>query len=258
MKKLLILAAIIMLTATQTIAASASALKIEKAMVAKAKQVYKCKYVYSPIIIDGIISDDAWKYAKSVDFLLCPDLAMPSDKTRGWVMWDAKYLYVAYKAYDNDIWSLYTKRDSWCYEEDCLEIFFWPDASKGTYYNFEINIIGTIYDSYNRKRFAGGSEIKRWSAWNAENAKVATHIYGILNNPYDIDKYVTMELRIPFSDLPSLKGKSPKNGDLWKFTLARCNYSVDLQKGHEETCSAAISRYDFHHFYEYQPLMFIK
>ena len=258
MKKFLVFALVLLSNAIQAIAADAPAIEVNQANFAKAKEVYKCKYAYSPITIDGIISDDAWKYAKPVDFHTPINMNTPIDKTRGWLLWDDNYIYVAFKSYDKDIWSLFTKRDSWAYQEDCLETFFWTDFSKGTYYNFEITVTGTIYDSFNRKRFGGGAEIRRWSAWNAENLKVATHTYGTLNNPYDKDKYVTMEVKIPFSDLPTLKGKSPKQGESWKFTLARCNYSVDLPIGHEETCSAPLTKFDLHYYYDYQTLLFVK
>ena len=55
-----------------------------------------------------------------------------------------------------------------------------------------------------------------------------------------------MEVAIPFAELPSLAGKSPRNGDTWLFHLARYDYSVYLPKGPELTSCAPLSIVDFH------------
>jgi hypothetical protein len=98
----------------------------------------------------------------------------------------------------------------------------------------------------------------RWIAWNAKNAKTDVKVFGALNDPDDKDKYVTMELRISFADLPSLKGKLPKVGDNWKFSLFRTNYSVNLPVGVESSVTSPMSKNDFADFNEWVLLKFVK
>ncbi len=71
-----------------------------------------------------------------------------------------------------------------------------------------------------------------------------------LNNPEDRDEYWQLEAAIPFTSLPTLKGKIPKNGDTWLFHLSRYDYSVYLPGGVELSSCALLTRVDFHRYEE--------
>ncbi len=217
---------------------------------------YPCRFVKNPILIDGTLGDPSWQQAVELGFQTPVTHETPISKTVGRILWDKYYLYVGYKAWDKDIWSYFTERDSTTCQEDCLELFFQPNPDKEPYYNFEINALGTIYDALNLKRDAGGGDAHRWCRWNIGDIKVAIHIEGEINNPDVIDEYWQMELAIPFAELPTLGGKPPKTGDTWKFHLARYDYSIHLPKGVELSSTAALSIVDFHYLPEWQTLKF--
>jgi hypothetical protein len=162
---------------------------------------------------------------------------------------------VGIKAYDQDIWSLLTERDSQTCLEDCLEIFFKTDPDGDPYYDFEINALGTVFDAFIAKRNAAGN-MKRWTAWNCEGLKTAIVIKGTLNNWHDKDEYWTLEAAIPFKALPTLAGKAPAKGARWLFHLARYDYSVYLPKGVELSSCARLSKVDFHFSEDWLPLVF--
>lgn len=221
-------------------------------------RTYPCFYTDEHLKIDGCLSETAWKKAPVLDFFV-PRTGKPAvSKTEGRVLWNSKYLYIGFKAYDRDIWGYLTKRDSPTYFEDVLEVFIKPDLKTklDCYYNFEINALGTVYDAFNVSRNAGGKDQHRWARWNCRGLKTGITIAGTLNNCEDEDEYWQMEAAIPFASLPALKGKCPQPGDLWKFHLARYDYSVYLRNGVELSSCARLTRADFHNVNEWRLMRF--
>lgn len=222
----------------------------------KKGKVYTCLYTRQAIKTDGLLNEPAWEKAETLSFVLPVTHKKPLSRTEGKLLWDNNYLYVGFKAYDKDIWSYFKERDSTTCDEDVLEVFIKTDPGKDPYYNFEINALGTVYDAFNIKRGAGGSDHHRWSRWNCRGLKVGVKIEGTLNNPEDEDEYWQLEVAIPFSSLSTLKGKRPKPGDRWLFHLARYDYSVYLPDGVELSSCAPLSAVSFHKYEDWISLKF--
>lgn len=214
---------------------------------------YICKHTSSRIRVEGKLEDPAWQNAENINFYIPGTLAEPISKTEAKILWDDDYLYVGFKAYDKDIWSYFTEQNSQTCLEDCLEFFFKPFSDQNSYYNFEINALGTVYDALNLKRGAGAH---RWAMWDCENLKLGVYINGEINNPDVVDDYWQLELGIPFASLPTLNGEIPKNGDVWKYHVARYDYSIHLPDGVELSSCAPFSRADFHRYEEWPTLRF--
>lgn len=224
------------------------------------KPTYFCPFITEEITVDGMLDEVNWKKAEILNFMVRVTDETPFSKTEGRLLWDDKYLYVGFKAYDKDIWSYLTERDSDTSGEDVLETFFKTDPSmKEPYYNFEINALGTVYDAFNHaKREAGGGWFHRWKMWDCEGLKVAVKIKGTLNNLQDADQYWQMEVAIPFASLPTLKGKSPRAGDIWIFHLARYDFSVYLPEGIELSSCVHLTEGGFHDYRDWINLKFVK
>lgn len=217
---------------------------------------YRCGFIDEPIIVDGVLDELVWQQALPMGLVLPVSHAEPISKTEAKLLWDKNYLYVGFKAHDKDIWSYLAERDSLTCSEDVLEVFIKPDADKDGYYNFEINALNTVYDAFNLKRNAGGSDHHRWSRWNCEGLKSAVSIKGTLNDPNDVDEYWCLEVAVPFAGLPSLAGRTPENGDVWKFHLARYDYSIYLPEGVELSSCAPFTKVDFHRYEDWRELRF--
>ncbi|MCK5595453.1 carbohydrate-binding family 9-like protein [bacterium] len=226
----------------------------------KIPQVYNCHQTTGEIKIDGVLDEPDWQKADSLSFFNLTRTKiqnyLPAESsTIGKLLWDKDYLYVSFKAYDKDIWGYYTKRDDTTYREDVLEIFLKPDAQKESYYNFEINALGTVYDAFNFKRsFAGGS--RRWGKWDCEGLRTGIRIKGNLNNWKDEDEYWQLEVAIPFSAFKEVTSV-PKSGDEWCFALCRYDYSVYLKQGRELSSTAKLSKLNFHLWEDYDRLLFV-
>ncbi len=249
---LLISSALALLTGCVGLKATANKL------VVSTKEAYYCSFTTDPIRVDGILDEPAWEKAKSIELnnLMWPDTyKKPISKTEARLLYDDNYLYVGFKAYDQDIYSLYTERDSDTCLDDVLEVFFKTDPDKDPYYNFEINALGTVLDGFCGKRGADGG-FRRWRLWNCEGIKIAIGLKGTLNNWEDKDEYWILEVAIPFAELPTLYGQAPKKGDTWLFNLTRYDYSVYLPEGRELMSYAPLSKLDFHHYEDWCKLIF--
>lgn len=221
------------------------------------RDTYDCLHISQPITVDGLLDEPPWQRAPLVDFRIPVTLEKPLSETEARLLWDDDYLYVGFKAYDKDIYSHFTERDSTTCYEDVLEVFFKTDPARDPYYNFEINALNTVYDAFTIKRGAGGPDHHRWSRWNCTGLKSAVVIQGTLNNPEDVDEYWQLEVAIPFAGLPTLSGRPPTPGDQWLFHLARYDYSVYLPEGLELSSCAPLSQVDFHRYEDWIPLKFV-
>ena len=224
----------------------------------KPKETYDCHYTARPIKIDGQLNEPQWRQADLVNFRIPVTLKDPLSKTEGRLLWDEHYLYVAFKAFDKDIYSYFTERDSPTCHEDVLEVFIKTHPEKEPYYNFEINALNTVYDAFNIKRNAGGEDHHRWSRWNCNGLKSAVLINGTLNDPKDIDEYWQLEVAIPFDELPTLESRPPVAGDEWSFHLGRYDYSVYLPDGVELSSCAPCSEVNFHRYEDWITLRFVR
>ncbi|NVM05032.1 MAG: hypothetical protein HWN67_22105, partial [Candidatus Helarchaeota archaeon] len=72
--------------------------------------VYHCYKTSEEIIIDGNITEDAWKKAEEAQFVNF-DGSVPEQKTTFKWLWDDVYLYGAFHVEDKDIWSTKTVYD---------------------------------------------------------------------------------------------------------------------------------------------------
>jgi len=223
----------------------------------KIPQTYNCHQTTGEIKVDGVLDELDWQKADSLSFFSLTRTKLqnhfPAESpTIGKLLWDKDYLYVSFKAYDKDIWGHYTKRDDTTCREDVLEIFLKPDAQKDSYYNFEINILGTVYDAFNVRRGAG----YRWKKWNCEGLKIGIKTKGTLNDWKDKDEYWQLEVAIPFSAFKEVTFV-PKSGDEWSFALCRYDYSVYLKQGVELSSTAKLSKLNFHLWEDYDRLLFV-
>jgi len=229
---------------------------IRKAMIDEA---YCCVFTEIPVTVDGLLTEAVWSRAKLTPFVTPMSLEKPISKTEAWMAYDKDYLYVAFKAYDRDIWGLVTERDSGVSGEDVLEVFFKTHPARDPYFNFEMNIRGAVTDAFNVKRNAAVN-YKRWSQWDCAGLKMASTFKGTVNDWKDEDEFWILEAAIPFAEIPTLAGRSPARGDQWLFTLSRIDYSIYLPDGRETSASAPITVQHppgaFHWYEDWRKLIF--
>lgn len=175
-----------------------------------------------PPVIDGVLDDPAWAKALTYEGMYPFNTKdyVASPKTVWKVTWDDSHLYIAWDCEDKDLSDPVRERDGAVWADDCVEVFILPDMRFRAYWELVIGPSGSIYDSI---------QCKEWDKWGcnqrtAENIaglKVGITLRGTLNQHDDVDEGYTVEVAVPFSELPGYSRAQPKVGDNLHFMLVR-------------------------------------
>ncbi|MEN6385126.1 MAG: carbohydrate-binding family 9-like protein, partial [Phycisphaerales bacterium] len=170
--------------------------------------------------IDGNLADAMWSEAVKLQ-LYNSTAGKLVNETQAFAAYDGQNLYLAFKCYENQMdkmaktWNHVEERDNGIWEDDCVEIFIDPIASKtGSIYQFIVNSSSVIFDSKH-------GEVN----WDSD-IEVSTGCY---------DKYWTVELSIPLLDF----GYIPQGGERW-----RMNFGRDEKPAKERSGLSATGRVD--------------
>jgi hypothetical protein len=107
-----------------------------------------------------------------------------------------------------------------------VKVFIDPDADGFGYFEFHVNPINNIFDSWYDQGFRlkwADQERGPHVVWACPGFVSATHIDGTLNAPHDTDRGWSVEMAIPWEAFaPQVKGDCPpKPGDTWSAHLGR-------------------------------------
>ena len=174
--------------------------------------------------------------------------------TRVASLWDDERFYVAYWIEEPQVRATLTKRDSFVWNDNDVELFV---AGDDCYYELEINAFGTVYEAFfvwqdalvrgsrfdragfdpmgrNVDLLGGFQDASRWGRhprgrrfafldFDLAGLETAVKVDGAINDPATIDRGWTVEMALPWKSIASLfDGRSlpPGEGD----TL-RCDFS---------------------------------
>ena len=204
--------------------------------------------------MDGKLDEPAWqKVPRGPRFRDLVSNEPRVHDTRAAVMWDDEYLYVGYWVEEPFVRGTLTRRDSHIYTNNDVELFI---AGKDTYYEFEINSLGTIYEvffiwqeAYDKVPYAEDPALTkqhlrgfngvgfnnhprgpRWGswAWDFPGLKTAVWVDGTCNNDNDRDRGWTVELAYPWKGMKWLaaadkRALPPNEADVWRIDFTRFN-----------------------------------
>lgn len=132
---------------------------------------------------------------------------------------------------DNGIYCLYVSEDSLItstlredfadiYNEDVVEVFFWPNEASNIYfeyelspYNYELPILVPNYDG----KFLG------WRPWHYEGDRLTKHAASIQKTNGKPNSWIA-EFFIPYKLLTPLQNIPPKSGTTWRANFYRIDY----------------------------------
>jgi hypothetical protein len=212
---------------------------------------YTAYRVDAPPTIDGRLNEVCWQQApRSPRFVDLVSGAPTVHDTRVAVLWDDDNLYVGFWVEEPFVEATLTERDSLVYNDNDVEVFI---AGQDSYYEFEINAFGTIYEVFfiwedALGEFSGldqdtpgarpwngvgftdhprGSRIGFWE-WDFPGLRSEVAIDGTLNDNSDRDRGWTAELAFPWEGMKALAaadGRSlpPFDGDAWRMSFSRFN-----------------------------------
>ena len=129
--------------------------------------------------------------------------AQGTEVRSAWTDSDWRILFVCK---DRDPWATLTERDAPLFQEETVEVFLDSVADLGTYYEIEINPIGTILDIVFRRSRSG---YKGDWAWNCAGLRSAARL---------VPEGWAAELAIPFAEVAT---GTPRTGTIWRANFCR-------------------------------------
>jgi hypothetical protein len=151
-----------------------------------------------PIAIDGKIDEKEWEGALKVslgpfaptadedDRKKMPQAFGPEQRTQARLLWDEKFLYIAFECETKDVWARDLPRDDErLAQTPCVEVFLDPDNAEHTYYEFEFSAANRQADY-----FCYIPEIPQWvpaptmrefvnlAGWDSKNLQSAVSVQG--------------------------------------------------------------------------------
>lgn len=195
------------------------------------------------INLDGRMTERAWQRSRATSRWVNPVNGEAIDGQDTWakLIWSDTHLYVGVRARDRDVWATMQERDLNLWEEEVIEVFIDADGSGDNYIELQVNPINTLFDAH----FAdpGDRDLESARAFNMANLESAVHVQGTVNRREDRDIYWSIEMAIPWSEIPDLQG--PPNNAM---TLRANLYRYDRPSDDETfaTAWAPVGRGSFH------------
>jgi hypothetical protein len=196
---------------------------------------YTAPYVVTPPLIDGRRGGDAaWDGAAwSEPFVDIEGDRRPAPAflTRVMMAWDSTALYVYADMEEPHLWGTITQRDAVIFHDNDFEVFLDPDGDGRTYFELEINALGTVWDLFLPLAYRHGGRAR--DAWDITGLRSAVGLHGTLNHPADRDTGWSVELAIPWADLrqPEVTTPVPRAGDVWRVNFSRVQWRLTVLDG---------------------------
>ncbi|QGY45736.1 hypothetical protein GM418_19285 [Maribellus comscasis] len=180
----------------------------------------------SKITIDGIAKETDWsKTERLSDFgdIRGNEWPEPFLQTDVKLLWDNENIYVFAKLEEPNLQGEMTKRDELLFNENVFEIFIDPDCDTHNYFEYEVNVLNTLFDLFLTRSYRDGG--MALFTWDSPGFQSAVKTKGTINNSTDKDKSWTVEMKIPFADLRSADAvKIPQDKEIWKVNLMRVEW----------------------------------
>jgi len=160
-----------------------------------------CMTIDTPIVIDGVLDDAAWKQATKVGQFMRLDEDQPAQNpTDAYICRDDDNFYVAFRCHESEMDKLKAKqnlRDAvGLFKEDSVEVFLSSNEDGSDYLRFATNALGTQVDSKGFTMFFDAQ-------WQCA--------------AYKGEDFWSVEFRLPFSSL--VRPLQP--GTPWRLNLTR-------------------------------------
>jgi len=222
---------------------------------------YTCRRATSAIAIDGTPREAAWESAERINDLSHVSGASKDEnvvlKTEARLLWDAKYLYVAFIFVESEISAKLSKRDAELWQEDCTGIFLstgqtlGATSKSGVYYKIQVNPLNTVHDAkiVHWSEKVTDDELKAAPLWNCSDLRTAVRAIEPKQQQKKVQIWL-VEMAIPFVNL----GAVPSVGDTWKMNVCR----IDKARPIPRTLSWAPVERWFHEPARFGNLKFVR
>ena len=180
-------------------------------------------------VINGHLNEPVWQRAKSVwlkDNRSGESVTDARVTTRVMTCYDDSTLYIAFICKDPDIWTSYTQRDEYLWQEEAVEVFIDVDDEPDTYVEIEVSPANVLFDSYIIDPV--NIDIPATAAYDLSGIRTAVVVNGTLNKRDDTDVSWFVEIAVPFRDLVNDKIKSVSSRTNFRINFYRLDKNTDM------------------------------
>ena len=180
----------------------------------------------------------------------------PTNRTRVKLLYSAKGLYLLFNAADQKLTATFDRDFANLWEEDCFELFLWPDEKQPNYFEYEISPLGKelplMISTQDGQR-------RRWQPWYfdqdggeaSRKTRRATSTTGPKQSGAAIQGWQA-EVFIPYGMLQPLTNVPPKPGSKWRANL----YRMDHDEGRPSAWSWVPVGRSFHELAKFGTLVY--
>lgn len=206
------------------------------------RAIYTIKKTAAAPVIDGTINDSCWKDLPAIDFVLLKDGGRTKNQTSVRLVYDDKYLYISFECQDTDAASRVKNFDGPVMTDgEFVSLFI--DAGNDTTGYFMINVAptGAVQDAYVLNS-GNGESVRTLYGWNCEKLRTSVAVYGDGAEPGNDDRFWTVEMAIPFTEMMTAHHIPPLPGDTWRVNFYRLELSPS-----RETSAAFPDNSEYYH-----------
>jgi len=199
-------------------------------------------------VLDGRLDEPFWE---EVDFtedfmdIQGPQMPMPWFITKAKMRYDDQFLYVGGYVQETQIWANVTQHDTVIFQDNDFELFIDPGATTHYYKEYEMNARNVNWDLCLNKPYLNGGYENSSRIFGTHGFDMLSHglesaafVSGVVNDPSAINKFWSVEIKLPFADGLAVNETGinipPKSKDLWKINFSRVEYKVKAVDGHYE------------------------
>ena len=196
--------------------------------------VYYCRRARTALQPDGKLDKDFWADAPFTDeFTDIQGAHMPAPRfgTRVKMLWDDENLYIGAQLYGDEIWGNVTGRDEVIFQDNDFEIFIDPDSDTQQYYEFEMNVLNTVWDLFLPAAYRDGGNAV--NGYDIHGLRTAVAVSGSINRPDGKNTGWSAEVVIPFRAITEClpEKRAPRAGEYYRMNFSRVQWTVDKGNG---------------------------
>jgi hypothetical protein len=179
--------------------------------------ILRCRRTDTPPPLDGLLDRAPWRDAEAAALRMY-DGAPPSYRTLVRALWTDAELHVAFECEDPEPAGTMTRRDDALFNDgNVVEVFLDPAGAGQTYFEFEVNPLGTIMDLFYDRLDRNWREAVKWDAPDARTAvRIERDAAG---RPVGW----CAQLAVPFANFHTAPRRPPAAGDVWRVNFYRYN-----------------------------------
>jgi hypothetical protein len=188
---------------------------------------YACRRIDRDLVLSGKADDPLWTDAEAVQLGEPVDGRPNRYRTAARLLYNERYLYIAFDCEDEYVWGTLDERDAPIYEQECVEAFLCPSGKVRQYYEINVSPRNTVFDAAilnGRSAPDGAGAFKGLPQYTCEGLVTKVHIRGELG--VKGSKGWSAEFAIPFASIPGADSLVPRPGDAWRFNLYRIDSPV--------------------------------